>query len=123
MLYHYRRFWAPLVALLLATPLAFAIVAPTGPNLSADELRALAPAPSFPRTLAGVTDLPPQIDAWLRDHFGLRSTFIHAYALLTQIVLRTGNASVLIGREGWMFLRLDDALQQERGRHQGATSR
>ena len=108
MLYHYRRFWAPLVALLLAVPLTFTIVAPIQSNLSADELRALAPPPSFPRTLAGVMDLPPQIDAWLHDHFGLRGTFIHAYALLTQFVLSSGNNSVFMAGDGRMFLRIVD---------------
>jgi alginate O-acetyltransferase complex protein AlgJ len=120
MLYHHRRFWAPLAALLLAVPLAFTVVAPTQPNVSAGELRALALAPSFPRTLTGVMDLPPQIDAWLRDHFGMRSTLIHAYALLTQFVLRTGNDSVFMGREGWMFYRLEqnpveDTIRQSAG--------
>jgi alginate O-acetyltransferase complex protein AlgJ len=110
MLYCYHRFWAPLAALLLAVPLTFTVVAPTQPNLSADELRASVPTPSFPRTLAGVMDLPPQIDAWLGDHFGLRGTFINTYALLTQFVLSSGNSSVLIARDGWMFLRLVDYI-------------
>jgi alginate O-acetyltransferase complex protein AlgJ len=115
MLYHYRHFWALLAALLLAAPLVSGFVAPTQANLSDDELRVLAPAPSFPRTLVDVTGLPPQIDAWLHDHFGLRSTFIHAYALLTQVVLRSGNSSVFIGRKGSMFYCLDNAIQQSAG--------
>jgi alginate O-acetyltransferase complex protein AlgJ len=108
MLYHYRRFWALLAALLLAVPLVSSVVAPTQVNLSADELRVLAPAPSFPHAWEDAMDLPPQIDSWLSDHFGLRSTLIHMYALLAQAVFRDGNDAVLMGRDGSMFLRIVD---------------
>ena len=110
MFYRYRRFWGPVTALVLAVPLAFMVVTSRQPNVSADELRALAPTPSFPRTWDNVLSLPPQADAWLKDHFGLRSTLTHVYALINQVVLHTGNDLVLIGRDGWMFLRLIDAV-------------
>jgi alginate O-acetyltransferase complex protein AlgJ len=113
LLSRYRRFWALLAALLLAAPLLF--TAPTKANLSADELRALATPPPFPHNLTDALDMPPKIDAWLQDHFGLRSTLIHAYALLTQAVLRSGNISVFIGRKGAMFYRGDDAIRQSAG--------
>jgi alginate O-acetyltransferase complex protein AlgJ len=114
MFYHYRRSWAFLTAAALALPLVSHFAAPTYAT-SADELRAQAPRPSVPRTLREVANTPPQIDAWLRDHFGLRSSMIHAYAWITQAVLGSGNESVLIGREGRMFYRRDDALQQSAG--------
>ena len=100
MLYHYRRYWAPLAALVLAVPLALVVVAPTKPKLSPDELRVLAPAPSFPKTWTDMLGLPPDVDAWLKDHFGLRSAFIHAYALWTQVIMREGNDSVLDTTDG-----------------------
>jgi alginate O-acetyltransferase complex protein AlgJ len=113
-IYHYRRSWALLIAAALATPLVSHFVSPTYAT-SADELRALASPPSVPRTLEDLANAPPQIDAWLRDHFGLRSSMIHAYAWITQAVLGSGNESVLIGREGHMFYRGDDAIRQSAG--------
>jgi alginate O-acetyltransferase complex protein AlgJ len=112
MLSRHRRFLALPAALLLAAPLLF-----TSPkaNLSSDELRVLATAPPFPQTMIDAMNLPEQIDAWLQDHFGLRRVFIHAYAILTQLVLRSGNTSVFIGRKGAMFCRLDDAIRQSAG--------
>jgi alginate O-acetyltransferase complex protein AlgJ len=113
MLFGYRRFWVLLAASLLSAPLLF--TAPTKGNISADELRVLAPAPPFPRTLTEALGEPPLVDAWLQDHFGLRSTLVHAYALLTQLALRSGDISVFIGRKGAMFYRLDDAIRQSAG--------
>jgi alginate O-acetyltransferase complex protein AlgJ len=114
MLSRYRRFLALLAALLLAAPLFFTV--PTSGNISPDELRPLATAPPFPQNLTDALDTPPKIDAWLQDHFGLRSTLVHAYALLTQVVLRSGDdISVFIGRKGAMFYRLDDAIRQSAG--------
>jgi hypothetical protein len=100
MLSRHRRFLALPAALLLAAPLLFTS---SKANLSSDELRVLATAPPFPQTMIDAMNLPEQIDAWLQDHFGLRRVLIHAYAILTQLVLRSGNTSVFIGRKGAMF--------------------
>ena len=96
--------------------MAFTVIESRRQSLSADELRALAPAPAFPHTWDDALGLSSQLDAWLKDHFGLRSTLIHAYAILTQGVLHTGNDAVFIGRDGMMFLLADNnALRQSAG--------
>ena len=115
MLRTYRRYWMVVAALLFALPLAFYIVTPYNKVASADELRDLAPPPTLPNSLRGWLKVPGQIDAYLRDHFGLRHTLIHAYALLSQKLLHSGNALVLPGRNGWMFYRGDQMVLQSAG--------
>jgi hypothetical protein len=115
MLRTYRRCWIVPTALLLALPLAFYIVAPYSKTVSPDELRDLAPPPTLPNTLRGWLKLPGQMDAYLRDHFGLRRPLLRAYALLGQNLLQSGNALVLLGRNGWMFYRGDQMVLQSAG--------
>ncbi len=116
MVHHYRRYWALIAALLLALPLIVGLVASGGGNVSTNEARSLAPAPSFPTGLAGWLSVPKQADAYLRDHFGLRQVFVRAYGLIMSRALRnSGNPLVLTGRGGWMFLRANDMLRQSAG--------
>lgn len=116
MLRHYRRYWVFPAALLLSLPLVVGIIAPAGKAVSVNEARALAPAPSFPVSFADWRGLPGHVDAFLRDHFGLRDMFIHAYALImSNSLFQSGNALVLTGSDGRMFLRGDAEVQQSAG--------
>jgi alginate O-acetyltransferase complex protein AlgJ len=116
MLHHYRRYWALAAAMLLALPLIVGLVAPGGRTVSTNEARVLAPAPSFPNSLAGWLSMPKQTDAYLRDHFGLRQVFLRAYGMIMSRALKnSGNPFVLTGPNGWMFLRADDMVQQSAG--------
>src|SRR6185312_8234089 len=116
MLRHYRRYWAWLAAILLALPLVVGIADPSRRAVSNAEARTLAPAPSLPRSLSAWRNLPRQLDAYLRDHFGLRQAFLHAYALIMSHALsNTGNSLVLAGSDGWMFYRGDNMVQQSAG--------
>ncbi len=115
MLYRHRRYFAVLALLLLAAPLLVEIVRPDNKALSTDEARELAAAPSFPVGIKGWVRIPEQLDAYLRDHFGLRGVFIRANALLSENLHQNGNSSVLIGDNGRMFYRGDDMVRQSAG--------
>jgi alginate O-acetyltransferase complex protein AlgJ len=115
MLHHFHRYWVLAVFSMLGLPLVVAILRPDNNNVSAGELRDLAPAPRLPHSVRDWQELPRQIDAYLRDHFGLRKILIHWQALLNQGVFRSGNASVMYGRDGWMFYRNDDMVLQSAG--------
>jgi alginate O-acetyltransferase complex protein AlgJ len=116
MMRHYRRYWFVAAAFLLAAPLLAGIVAPSGEAVSQNEARMLAPAPGFPHSLAEWIGAPRQIDAYLRDHFGLRPVFLRAYGLIMNRALKNaGNPLVLMGSDGWMFLRANGMVQQSAG--------
>jgi alginate O-acetyltransferase complex protein AlgJ len=115
MLLRWRRYFAVLAFLLLATPLALGILRPDGPAAILREGRTLAPAPRLPESSAGWLALPKQVDAYLRDHFGLRQALIRAHKDLTKPMLGFGNDSVLVGREGRLFYLGEDTVRQSAG--------
>ena len=83
---------------------------------SQDELRSLAPLPALPTRAADWRALPARTDDYLRDHFGLRHAMIHAQSVIAHLWLRTGSASVLVGRDGSLFFRDDNSIKQSTGR-------
>jgi alginate O-acetyltransferase complex protein AlgJ len=116
MLRHYRRYWACLASLILALPLLFGLAVPVNRTISNNEARILAPLPSLPDSQAGWQQLPRRMDAYLRDHFGLRQALLRAYGLIMSNALsKTGNKSVLMGSDGWMYYRGDNMVQQSAG--------
>ena len=115
MLLRYRRYFAALSLLMLATPLLWGMVRPDSPELIFKEGRRLAPMPSPPDALAGWAALPGQIDAYLKDHFGLRHTMIQLHKDLTKPMLGFGGSDVLVGRDGRMFYLGGDAVRQSAG--------
>jgi hypothetical protein len=115
MLLRSRRYFAILTFLLLVTPLAVGIVRPDSPATVLREGRSLAPAPRLPTTRGGWFALPAAVDAYLKDHFGLRQTLITANRELTKPMLGLGNDSVLVGRDGRMFYLGENAVRQSAG--------
>ena len=115
MLRRNRRFFGLAAFGLLATPLIVGIVKPDSPDLILKEGRSLAPAPSPPTTLAGWRMLPQQIDAYLKDRFGLRQKMICLHKDLTRPLVPEGDPKVLVGRNGRMFLKLDEMVVQSAG--------
>lgn len=115
MLIRYRRYFAVLTFLLLATPLVAGIVLPVSPAAILKEGRNLAPAPKAPATRQDWFGLSKQIDAYLQDHFGLRQVLIRVHKDLTKPMLGFGNDSVLIGRDGRMFYLGEEAVRQSAG--------
>jgi hypothetical protein len=115
MLFRYRRYFAVLSFLLLATPLAIGIVAPDSPGSVLKEGRKLAAAPKAPESLQGLLALPAQVDEYLKDHFGLRHRLIRLHTDLTRPLLAKGNSFVLIGRDGRLFWLGDEMVRQSAG--------
>jgi alginate O-acetyltransferase complex protein AlgJ len=103
---------------ILALPLVVSIVSPDSRSTSAEELRKLAAVPEFPHDLTAWLELPARVDAYVHDHFGLRSSMIHAEAQLNQRLLRSGTSQALYADNGWMFYRYKpdgDMLRQSAG--------
>jgi alginate O-acetyltransferase complex protein AlgJ len=115
MLLGWRRYFAVLAFILLATPLAVGMIWPDGPAAVLREGRSLAPAPGMPESSAGWLALSRQVDAYLRDHFGLRQALIRAHKDLTKPMLGFGNDSVLVGREGRLFYLGEETVRQSAG--------
>ena len=115
MLARHRRMFAIVAFLVLAAPLVVGLVAPDSPSTVLKEGRFLAPAPWLPVTEAGWLALPKQVDAYLRDHFGLRQALITAHRELTKPMLGFGNYNVLVGRNGRLFYLGEDTVRQSAG--------
>jgi alginate O-acetyltransferase complex protein AlgJ len=115
MLRRYRRYFALLAFGLLATPLVVGMVRPDSPESVLREGRYLAPLPSAPASSDDWLRLPKLIDAYLRDHFGLRQALIRTHKDVTRPLLGFGNDSVLIGRDGRMFYLGEDTVRQSAG--------
>jgi alginate O-acetyltransferase complex protein AlgJ len=115
MLFRYRRFLALAAFALLATPLAIGVVLPDGSASVLKEGRRPAPPPQAPGSFAAALALPGEIDAYLKDRFGLRRALIRAHRDLTKPVLASGDGPVLIGRDGRMFYLGDEMVRQSAG--------
>lgn len=115
MLLRYRRIFAVLSFLLLATPLVFGVVLPDSPELVFKEGRRLAPAPAAPADLADLTALPNEVDDYLKDRFGLRHAMIKLHRDLSHPVLLKVNTAALIGRDGRMFYQGNEMVRQSAG--------
>ena len=115
MLVRHRRMFAVVAFFVLAAPLVVGLVAPDSPATVLREARFLAPAPRLPVTTADWLALPAAVDAYLKDHFGLRQMLITAHRELTKPMLGFGNDSVLIGRDGRFFYLGQNAVRQSAG--------
>jgi len=115
MLFGYRRYFAAAVFLLLATPLAWGLMWQDDPQLIYREGRKLAPVPDPPGSLAGLADLPGQVDAYLNDHFGLRHAMIKLHRDLSHPVVMKVNTAAMVGRDGRMFYEGNDMVRQSAG--------
>lgn len=102
-----KRFLAMLFLLSLFVPVLGAW-RKWDPSGESHENRRLAPRPTLPRTFKELTSYS---DRWLnfyRDHFGFRNTLIRGVALTRFHGLGADtDGRVLVGRDGWLFLRPD----------------
>ena len=116
MLRRYRRYFALLAFGLLATPLVVEIIKPDSPNTILEEGRYLAPAPKAPTTGGDWLTLPPEVDAYLKDRFGLREKMIRLHKDLTKPLLFQDSNVAVIGASGRMYAVPDDMVAQSAGR-------
>ena len=114
MLRRHRRFFAVAVLLLLATPLVVGLVKPDSAASILKEGRNPAPAPSAPDSPGDWLTLPREIDAYLKDRFGLREKMIRLHKDLTKPLWREEIA--VIGASGRMYALPDDMVAQSAGR-------
>lgn len=115
MLRRYRRFVAVAAFLLLATPLVVGLVKPDSAVSILKERRNPAPAPKSPDSPGDWLTLPGQIDAYLKDRFGLREKMIRLHKDLTKPLVFQDNAITVIGASGRMYALPDDMLAQSAG--------
>jgi alginate O-acetyltransferase complex protein AlgJ len=74
-----------------------------------NEKRRLAAFPDWPRTSAQAADFLPGVLSFYRDHFGFRRSLIHGLKLTEVGLLHdSGDSNVIIGDNGWLYLRLND---------------
>ena len=111
----HRRYWGLMWLVLLAVPMAVQMTQPSETS-SPEEARMLSAGPSFPRTARDWLALPRQIDRFLADHFGLRSTLVRAHGRLRYAVDLPSDLRVIIGRDNWLFLNGDGTIEQATGK-------
>lgn len=100
-----------LVAFFLAVlylPLAKTLLGPGGAGIAQDEKRALNPLPR--PGVDPVETLPDKTTAYFNDHFGFRSSLVRWYGNLKFVALRATSEDVVIGKEGWLYIKLDETL-------------
>ena len=115
MLARYRRYFAVLGFLLLATPLLAGLVAPDSPDAILKEARQPAPPPAAPRTVEAALSFPHEADAYAKDHFGLRAKMIRLHKDLTKpLVLKDGLIAIR-GISGRLYAIMGDMVAQSAG--------
>ncbi len=116
MLRRHRRHLAIAAFLLLATPLVFGIVKPDSPASILKEGRNPSPTPKPPDSAGGWLTLPKDIDAYLKDRFGLREKMIRLHKDLTKPLFGDSNGITVTGASGRMYALPDDMVAQSAGR-------
>lgn len=116
MLRAYRRLFAVASFLLLATPLVVGIIKPDSVASILKEGRNPTPTPKSPDSPGDWLTLPKEVDAYLKDRFGLREKMIRLHKELTKPLWSKGNGAVVTGASGRMYAEADDMLAQSAGR-------
>ncbi len=114
MLLRHRRIFALVAYCLLAAPLGAGLVAPDSPASILKEGRYPAAAPQPPTTKASWLALPGAVDAYVRDHFGLREKMIRLHKDLTK-PFTDGDGMVVTGVSGRKYALADDMIAQSAG--------
>lgn len=81
-----------------------------------DEQRTLAGLPAFNWSRNYFESFPEQFEAFYNDRFGFRTSLImlHAFAKMRFLDV-SGSGSVIIGKEGWLFLNAKGTMDACRG--------
>ena len=99
MLLRHRRFFAILGFLVIATLLIWGMILPDSAGLILKDGRRPTPAPPAPESLARYAAFPGQVDAYLKDHFGLRHAMIRTISSADSIAAgSTGSNPTRLGR-------------------------
>lgn len=93
------------ICLVAALPVGVMLAHVAGIGSAKGENRALAPFPQMPGTLADAAHLPGKIDAYLSDHFGLRSQLIAVNGFFRwRLFGEIPHPQITVGRNGRIFL-------------------
>jgi alginate O-acetyltransferase complex protein AlgJ len=115
MIPHYRRHFAVLIFLLLASPLLVGFTIPESAQEILKEARTRSPAPHVPRSVDDLAAWPKQADGYLKDRFGLRKEMIRLHAYLAKRLFGEGGPQVLIGLHDRMFYIGEEAVRESAG--------
>ena len=110
-----RRFYALVAFVLLALPMVVGVLHPDSEAYVYEEGRRLAPPPAWPTDLAGWTALPREVDAYVKDRFGLRHAMIKLHRDLSHPLVMKVNTAALTGRSGRLFYEGNEMLRQSAG--------
>lgn len=82
------------------------------------EKRPLAAFPAWHWEIPSIWSFPTKLNAYIRDHFGLRDILVGCRAILSIKVLNSSPVSSLrIGKEGWFYWNKHQLSEDFRGRH------
>ncbi|MFN3512981.1 MAG: alginate O-acetyltransferase AlgX-related protein [Phenylobacterium sp.] len=107
--------WRTLVAATVLLMAAAMILPRFLPEPDLRENRTLAPAPTLPRSLAGLDAFRAEADAYVADHFPPRSRLIAAFNYLRLPFRVSGSERVIVGREGWLYYNDGSHMGPARG--------
>ncbi|WP_431285389.1 hypothetical protein ACQW02_11535 [Humitalea sp. 24SJ18S-53] len=98
-----QRLFIVLAALLLCAPLIAQVAGLSPPR--PDENRALAPIPALPSGFSALAGWTQAMDAYVKDHFGLRGLLVNLNdRLLFRVFGAFASPQVMLGRDGRVFL-------------------
>ena len=101
-------------AALVAAPMVLHLVNRT-PAASTIENRRLSAPPGLADLRADWTGFPEKVNAWMRDHFGLRRTYLQIGFELDSFLNSSSAFKAVRGDDGWLFNTLNGALALHRG--------
>lgn len=111
----YSGFLSVLFVLLLLTPVLVMLVEPTK-EISSAEKRSLASLPEFVCSISYFAHFPQEFERYFKDRFGLRDQLITLYnALFVTLFHDSPRRDVILGQDGWLFLRTDHVLEDFMG--------
>ncbi len=98
-----------------ALPLILTMIGVDG-SQSRVELREPTKLPEPPKSIRRIKKYIPKLEAYVNDHFGGRPELIRLNSLLKLSMGVSGSPEVVVGRDGWLFLRRNgDVLDKHRG--------
>jgi hypothetical protein len=110
------RAWA-LVALffgLVSIPALVQVANLDGPQVTIIGNRMLAPPPHW-MGFAKLRELAKATDAYIDDHFGLRSRLVRLNSLARYHLGVSSTPKVVIGKDGWLFYAAEKIMEQHTG--------
>ncbi len=100
--------------LLISVPMLLHM-AQDGTGESSAENRRLAAAPSLTALTTDWSAFPETVNAWMRDHFGMRRTYLQIGFEMDKVLQSSTAFKAVRGDDGWMFNTLNGALALHRG--------